>query len=1523
MERAGKQRFQPYARQARRPNPAPPVQEEEEGLKNIPKVILSFVKKSLNWLGITQQPDPELERELHTTDGDFEFLPAADKSLDQEESVADSPKTESARPEGDLRDYITSLKTEVGDEGLTRNSKRPAEEDAATKAAKRNAYLLQLRSELLADMSDSDEDLSTTPIKNPFMDQRSEPHPKAPVQQPIAKSNGLEKRLASRHDIQHDADLDDEEPDGLLSEAELVLLGRVRRLVQASAPKPKWNTIVRPEIVPPEKPPSIFPSRHSVPHHAHENDESAVKFTTKPLDTIMPYNRDHRRHRKNRAAKNDMSDQAMDSGDSDDEDDAHVRKEWQDRNRRDPGSRQRQHEEASAESTRTVSAHHSSYRSEHEEDQRTSHGGLQVRSQVTPKRHVRSIPGRFSALDSEEEEEWFRNYDKEQAKRKAQQEAHGTNGSNGWSAVAHGIANGLQQTLPSDAFGHAGQQPVHHGQQSGYPGYHGVPNYRLPPQIYPTLQYGRRSRLYHPKLDEVLAWTSSKDYRPLVIDTWRCRTCDHRTNVLSSKCDRCNAPKPGPIVLNTTPVCQLLAEETAKEQQKSQEQAKESHHVSFGSSPLVSAAISAAPAVIGSLATAAGAAGIAAAASNWASSGFKMPDNSNKWKCPACDVMNENSLVKCACCDGDKPGEKKAAAPSAPAPPALFTFGSATSTSNGAADKDKEKEADKDKDENNKLSAATKASPMFSFGAAPSATTTSPAAPSLFGNAAPAAASSGADKPAGSGWAATGFKMPDTSNKWKCPTCDVMNENSASKCPCCETAKPGDKAADTSKPTAIPALFAPPALSTSSSAAKAPPVFSFGGAPSAPVPASAAATSSPAVPSLFGNTTPAAASSGADKPAGPGWAATGFKMPDISNKWKCPTCDVMNENSASKCPCCETAKPGGTASGSTPAATSMFGAFKSPASTGTPLFGLAAPAGSSLFSTPAATPAATSGDSASKPPVFSFGAPTAATTTPATSSAGDDSKPSASISFANPFASKPPGSTGSTPSLFGTAQSTTVASSTATTEPKKPLPSFPFGTPVTSAGSTSAPLFGASTSAPAVSALFGASSSTTAASTTPLFGASALTPAASTSATLFGGSTAAPAAITPAPLFGASTSAPAASTSTPLFGGQTVTPAATTSAPLFGAASSAPAFASASPFGAVSTNPATTQPSFGFASTTQPSGVFALGGAAASNDASSQAAKPVPSFSFGSSSAAPGGGFGGSAPSTTSTASPFTFGNGSGAGAANTSSTGFGGFGASPSSASNSMMSPTIPAATGAMNAANTASSGFGGFGGFGSGSTGSSTPAISFGSSGGGGGGMGASAPSMGFGAAAATPAPGFTFGSAVSSAPGGSQATPFGQNAGGFGANQTGSSGFGGAGSGGFGAAGSSSSGFGTGGGFGGGSAGGGGFISIAGQGAPAFGGSSGGSFGAAGGMQQQQQQQQQQPGGFVFGASAAPSGSFGLPGMTGAPGSSFAPPQQPLGGAGGFSFNMGSNPDSGNGVAMPKDRKIAKMRSAKKRM
>ncbi|KAF9945973.1 hypothetical protein BGZ70_003472 [Mortierella alpina] len=94
MERAGKEGFQPYARQARRPDPAPAVREQKKGLQINPKVI-DFVKKYLTSLGITPQFDAEVDREVNTTTGDFKVLPEADqdweKTLEQSKGL-EQPK---------------------------------------------------------------------------------------------------------------------------------------------------------------------------------------------------------------------------------------------------------------------------------------------------------------------------------------------------------------------------------------------------------------------------------------------------------------------------------------------------------------------------------------------------------------------------------------------------------------------------------------------------------------------------------------------------------------------------------------------------------------------------------------------------------------------------------------------------------------------------------------------------------------------------------------------------------------------------------------------------------------------------------------------------------------------------------------------------------------------------------------------------------------------------------------------------------------------------------------------------------------------------------------------------------------------------------------------------------------------------------------------------------------------------------------------------------------------------------------
>lgn len=84
------------------------------------------MKRSLQWFGFIQaedDSDSELDRELHTTNGDFEFLPGADK--EQEGQAKETGKGDKAskyqddeysKLYPDLRDYLDSLNAKQASE---------------------------------------------------------------------------------------------------------------------------------------------------------------------------------------------------------------------------------------------------------------------------------------------------------------------------------------------------------------------------------------------------------------------------------------------------------------------------------------------------------------------------------------------------------------------------------------------------------------------------------------------------------------------------------------------------------------------------------------------------------------------------------------------------------------------------------------------------------------------------------------------------------------------------------------------------------------------------------------------------------------------------------------------------------------------------------------------------------------------------------------------------------------------------------------------------------------------------------------------------------------------------------------------------------------------------------------------------------------------------------------------------------------------------------------------------------------
>ncbi|KAF9432073.1 hypothetical protein BGZ76_011304 [Entomortierella beljakovae] len=1042
---------------------------------------------------------------------------------------------------------------------------------------------------------------------------------------------------------------------------------------------------------------------------------------------------------------------------------------------------------------------------------------------TTKERKIKTpIPGRFSALDSDDEEEDLH----QEHVRRAQFSV--SNSAKPQSAIS-----------PSEIGGPS----------------------RVMPQLYPKLQFGPSRKLYDPRLDEVLAWTSS----PKPSNAVRAASPTKTIQDMAPSKDTQSVPsKSVPLFV---PVLSSSVSEEVKATEKQDTEAEKKPTPAFG----------------------------------WGATSIKMPDSADKWKCPTCDVRNNNDLAKCPCCDTAKPGGKptEAAAPKLPsffAPPsgstpsvsapALFTLGAAAATAALSAAATFTPPTTRAKEESTAVTSAVVpppaftvsaplftvpkpaidskpsssaftpaavpgfSAPKFSFStptpaaptsifAAPSFTpsATATAATSIFApkptESAPDASVSTAPKAAVAGWGSTSIKMPDSAEKWKCPTCDVHNSNDLAKCPCCDTAKPGGSSSSGALAATTPNLFGfkPPAPMGASAAASL-----FGVKPES--------TTAPAAPSLFGakpesTTAPVAPSLFGAKPestATPALPSMFGSMPPVST--------TTPASSTMPAPSPFAFKPPSSSTAPAPATPSMF-EFKPPSSTAasTSLFEIKPPTSAttsttSLFdykppasiSTPAATPTVTS-TTTSTAPIFEFKSPSL--TAPTATSSMFELKPPASSTAPttpSPFEFKAPAlaATSSATPSFGTLASTTSSSSVGSlTSFSAPGSSLFSSKPTTNPFAISTPgatpsLLGSGTAS--TSALPSATSAPP-----PLFGAPASTPASiATSVT---------ASAAPTPIFGQ----PLA-TSSPFnfnywidvkcasFGGPSATPAS------FGSNTSGSTASAAFSFGAppsTSSQPPS-MPTFSFnnpATTTAP--VFGAGAS-------------TPAFGFGAKPAISSGGDSkGSgieidpmqASNAPNNAPGMSAGSGFGGFTSTQPSTGFGGGFSSSSSG---------------FGGSNSGSSGFGGVTSaapiaFGSGTTvtpmfGSGAPAASM-------FGGGSSMQSMGFGAGNASQTA--SFGQPAAAAGGG----------GGFGAPAPGFGGFGGN---------SSSGGYGA---------------------TPSFGGGFGGQpaqngqgFGGFGGNQQQPQQ--------AMGQNAM---------------------QQPTGG---YTFNLGAGP-----VEPPAGRKYAKMRTKKK--
>ncbi|KAI8601081.1 hypothetical protein EDD21DRAFT_116580 [Dissophora ornata] len=383
-----KNRFQPYARAApRRQQPEPAVKAEDSN--QIPQVILNIVKKSLNWLGITQEA---LYPESHTPTGS-DYAPSIqeDEAENGETSTGagagashDHAPSLSVAPERlypDLREYINAKSAPMEEHVLNASGKRPDYDEDEDMRPERLERRLWLRKQLMDSLSNTENKLSASPMANPFLVPATADRS---TKSSDFATQSLEKSLASRHDSQEAENVDD---DGDLTERELAILGRIRRLTDTplETSKRKTSTKSDPRLVE-EVPVRDPPSPYSAIRRIHQEVEPAPKATPKLLDTILPYNKDYRRQRPTATTRDNNMDHAMHSGDSgsDADESEHATLELRDR-RGSGGYRQsRFREKAPDMSQASPERRRRTSRPELQEDLRTSRGGLQIRSQVTP-----------------------------------------------------------------------------------------------------------------------------------------------------------------------------------------------------------------------------------------------------------------------------------------------------------------------------------------------------------------------------------------------------------------------------------------------------------------------------------------------------------------------------------------------------------------------------------------------------------------------------------------------------------------------------------------------------------------------------------------------------------------------------------------------------------------------------------------------------------------------------------------------------------------------------------------------------------------------------------------------------------------------------------------------------------------------------------------------------------------------------------------------------------------------------------
>ena len=277
----------------------------------------------------------------------------------------------------------------------------------------------------------------------------------------------------------------------------------------------------------------------------------------------------------------------------------------------------------------------------------------------------------------------------------------------------------------------------------------------------------------------------------------------------------------------------------------------------------------------------------------------KEESTGDKWKCPCCETMNDNAKDACSECWVPRPKDDKKKEETKTEAAPVFSFGVPSTT-------EQKKDDEKKNDEK-------PAAPVFSFGTTPvtdqkkdeKADEKPSAAPVFsFGVSSTTEQKKDDEKPAAA--PAFSFGVPlttepkkeeNTGDKWKCPCCETMNENTRDSCSECWVPRPkDDKKKEETKTEAAPVVsFGGPSTTEQKKDDEKPaaaPVFSFG---TAPVTEQKKDDEKPAAAPAFSFGVPSATEQKKEESTG--------------DKWKCPCCETMNDNAKDTCSECWVPRP--------------------------------------------------------------------------------------------------------------------------------------------------------------------------------------------------------------------------------------------------------------------------------------------------------------------------------------------------------------------------------------------------------------------------------------------------------------------------------------------------------------------------------------------------------------------------------------------------------------------------------------